>query len=311
MAKLSIYLEKNCTFAEIFEKTMIQSMTGFGKATAEFPGRKISVEIKSLNSKQLDLSTRIPTIYREKEIEIRNLLSQTIERGKVDFTIYLENTDAYVSSKINSGAVKAYFEQIKETSRILGVDIPADWFSLILRLPDAVKTELTELDEREWRVLKKTVQEALNAFTSFRKQEGRMLEKVFLNKISAIAQLLENIEQYDSERLEKIKIRMDEALRKFDSVSYDENRFEQELIYYIERLDVSEEKSRLDNHLRYFIETMETEKSQGRKLGFITQEMGREINTLGSKSNHAEMQKMVVQMKDELEQIKEQILNVL
>ncbi|MDR0546246.1 MAG: YicC family protein, partial [Dysgonamonadaceae bacterium] len=251
------------------------------------------------------------TIYREKEIEIRNLLSQTIERGKVDFTIYLENTDAYVSSKINSGAVKAYFEQIKETSRILGVDIPADWFSLILRLPDAVKTELTELDEREWRVLKKTVQEALNAFTSFRKQEGRMLEKVFLNKISAIAQLLENIEQYDSERLEKIKIRMDEALRKFDSVSYDENRFEQELIYYIERLDVSEEKSRLDNHLRYFIETMETEKSQGRKLGFITQEMGREINTLGSKSNHAEMQKMVVQMKDELEQIKEQILNVL
>ncbi|MDR1682360.1 MAG: YicC family protein [Candidatus Symbiothrix sp.] len=290
---------------------MIQSMTGFGKATAEFPGRKISVEIKSLNSKQLDLSTRIPTIYREKEIEIRNLLCQTIERGKIDFVIYAENTDIYVSSKINTGAVRTYFEQIKETSRVMNVDMPADWLSLILRLPDAMRTEIVELDEREWRILKRTIQNALNAFTAFRKQEGQMLENVFRSKITAIAQLLENIEQYDSERLEKIKIRMDESLRKLDCVSYDENRFEQELIYYIERLDVSEEKARLDNHLKYFLETMDTEKSQGRKLGFISQEIGREINTLGSKSNHAEMQKTVVQMKDELEQIKEQILNVL
>lgn len=290
---------------------MIQSMTGFGKATAEFPNKKVSVEIKSLNSKQLDLSTRIPVIYREKEIEIRNILSQIIERGKVDFTIYIDHNDSMSSSKINAGAVQSYYEQIMNTAEMLNIAPPADCFSAILRLPDTVKTDMVELDEKEWSLLKKTIMDALKAFTAFRTQEGNMLEKVFASKIATIAALLQEVGQYDSERIEKIKSRMEESLRKLDITAYDENRLEQEMIYYIERLDVSEEKSRLDNHLKYFSETMDKEKSQGRKLGFISQEMGREINTLGSKSNHAEMQKIVVQMKDELEQIKEQILNVL
>ncbi|KAA6303793.1 MAG: hypothetical protein EZS26_000344 [Candidatus Ordinivivax streblomastigis] len=290
---------------------MIQSMTGFGKATAEFPNKKVSVEIKSLNSKQLDLSTRIPVIYREKEIEIRNILSQIIERGKVDFTIYIDHNDSMSSSKINAGAVQSYYEQIMNTAEMLNIAPPDDCFSAILRFPDTVKTDMVELDEKEWSLLKKTIMDALKAFTAFRTQEGNMLEKVFASKIATIAALLQEVGQYDSERIEKIKSRMEESLRKLDITAYDENRLEQEMIYYIERLDVSEEKSRLDNHLKYFSETMDKEKSQGRKLGFISQEMGREINTLGSKSNHAEMQKIVVQMKDELEQIKEQILNVL
>ena len=291
---------------------MIQSMTGFGKVTAEFPGKKISVEIKSLNSKQLDLSTRIPTVYREKEIEIRNLLCRRIERGKVDFCIYMESTDTSASSKINVDVVKAYYEQIKETAQVLDVDVPNDWFSQVLRLPDALKTDWADLDNKEWLWLEQTIQQALDNLVSFRRQEGEMIAAVFQSKIDAIAQFLQEIDSFDPERLEKIKTRMEESLRKINnSNAYDENRFEQELIYYIERLDVSEEKMRLDNHLKYFINTMNNEKSQGRKLGFISQEIGREINTLGSKSNHAEMQKLVVRMKDELEQIKEQILNVL
>ena len=286
-------------------------MTGFGKAVAELPNKKISIEIKSLNSKQLDLNTRIPGVYREKDIEIRNLLSQEIERGKVDFYIFIEHIDSTISNKINLGAVESYHKQITETATKLNIDTPTDWFSLILRLPETIKTEITELDEDEWLTIKQTVAETLKAFTSFRIQEGAMLEKIFTNKITAISTLLQEIEKYDSERIEKIKIRMAEAIKKLETSSFDENRFEQEMIYYIERLDVNEEKSRLDNHLKYFLETMHTEKSQGRKLGFIAQEIGREINTLGSKSNHAEMQKIVVQMKDELEQVKEQILNVL
>ncbi|GHT38856.1 hypothetical protein FACS189437_00690 [Bacteroidia bacterium] len=286
-------------------------MTGFGKTTAELPNKKISVEIKSLNSKQLDLSTRIPNAYRDKEIEIRNLLSQTIERGKVDFAIFFENVDTGISTRINLGAIETYYKQIKETAEKLHLDVPSDWFSVMLRLPEAIKTELVELDDSEWKAVKNTIMKALKSFTAFRTQEGAMLEKIFRAKIEAIANLLQDIEKYDSERIERIKTRLSESVKKLDIPSYDENRFEQEMIYYIERLDVNEEKSRLNNHLRYFLETMDTEKSQGRKLGFITQEMGREINTLGSKSNHAEMQKIVVQMKDELEQIKEQILNVL
>jgi uncharacterized protein (TIGR00255 family) len=290
---------------------MIQSMTGFGKAVIELPGKKISVEIKSLNSKQLDLNAKIPSAYREKEIEIRTLLSQTVERGKVDFFVSIEQGDTMISSKINVGAIENYYEQIKEISDKLNLKIPADCLSVILRLPEAIKTETVEPDENEWKTVKDTITEALKTFVAFRTQEGEMLEKVFKNKIEAIAILLQEIETYDSERVEKIKTRMAETLKKTEIVSYDENRFEQEMIYYIERLDISEEKARLGNHLKYFLETMETEKNQGRKLGFITQEIGREINTLGSKSNHAEMQKLVVRMKDELEQIKEQILNVL
>jgi len=290
---------------------MIQSMTGFGKASSELPNKKIYVEIKSLNSKQLDLNTRIPTLYREKEMEIRNNLLQSIERGKVDFTIYVENIGKMTSSQINQSALESYYYQIKESSQNLQIPIPADWFSVLLRMPEIMKTDMTELDESEWEVTKETIENALEQFMLFRNQEGLALQKLFEDKISNIYLLLNRIEVYELERIEKVRIKILDSLQKLDIQNYDANRFEQELIYYIEKLDVNEEKIRLSNHLNYFIDTMNDEKSQGRKLGFIAQEIGREINTLGSKSNHAEMQKIVVQMKDELEQIKEQILNVL
>jgi uncharacterized protein (TIGR00255 family) len=289
---------------------MIQSMTGFGKAVTELNGKKISVEIKSLNSKQLDLNARIPSAYREKEIEIRNILSQFIERGKVDFTLTIENTDIGTSSKISTGAIRSYYEQIKEAAEKINIEPPSDWFSVILRLPETVKTETNELDENEWATVKKTIIQAFNALRAFRIQEGIAIERDLREKIDLIRCLLLEIEKYDSERIEKIRTRIMDSIKRVEIV-YDENRFEQELLYYIERLDVNEEKIRLENHLKYFIETMDGEKNQGRKLGFIAQEIGREINTLGSKSNQADMQKIVVQMKDELEQIKEQILNVL
>ncbi|GHT79005.1 hypothetical protein AGMMS50262_22250 [Bacteroidia bacterium] len=286
-------------------------MTGFGKAAAELPNKKISVEIKSLNGKQLDLSTRVPTTYREKELEIRNKIVQIIERGKVDFYLTIEQTDATVSTKLNTGVIESYYRQIKETADKLNIDVPSDWFSVFVRLPEIVKTENVELDENEWMVVKDTIEEALTNLTAFRTQEGVMLENIFRLKIEQIYRLLSEVEIVHPERIEKIKIRITDGIKRLDCANYDENRLEQEMIYYIERLDVSEEIARLDNHLRYFLETMDTEKSPGRKLNFIAQEMGREINTLGSKSNHAEMQRIVVQMKDELEQIKEQILNVL
>ncbi len=290
---------------------MIQSMTGFGKSTTELPNKKISVEIKSLNSKQLDLNTRIPGIYREKEMQIRNTLMQTIERGKVDFLIYVENVDRNISSQINQGAVENYYEQIRTISENLNISLPSDPFSIILRLPETIKTEYSEMNESEWDAVNKTIEDALSHFADFRIQEGAMLEKLFIQKIENIKILSKDIEKYETERIEKVRTKMQEALAKIDSGSYDQNRFEQELIFYIERLDINEEKNRLENHLKYFIETMNDKKGQGRKLGFIVQEIGREINTMGSKSNHVEMQKLVVQMKDELEQIKEQILNVL
>jgi uncharacterized protein (TIGR00255 family) len=290
---------------------MIQSMTGFGKSETEFLNKKIIVEVKSLNSKQLDINTRIPVVYREKEIEIRNTLLQTIERGKVDFLIYADSSDKSLSGKINQNAVESYYEDIKEIAQNLNIELPNDWFSVILRLPETIKTEISELDDNEWTVVRQAIEKALKVFSEFRIQEGAMLEKVFLAKIENIERLSQEIEIYEPERIERIKIRIQEALQKIETGSYDENRFEQELIYYIERLDINEEKARLSNHLKYFRETLNTPKSEGRKLGFIVQEIGREINTLGSKSNHAAMQKIVVQMKDELEQIKEQILNVL
>jgi uncharacterized protein (TIGR00255 family) len=290
---------------------MIQSMTGFGKAVVELSGKKISIEIKSLNSKQLDLNARIPNTYREKELEIRAILSQVIERGKVDFYIVIEHTDTNISSQINQAAIESYYAQIKEASEKLNIAVPDDWFSLILRLPETIKTDVSEWDENEWEVVKKTLFEALKTFNKFREQEGAMLEKVFTDKIKAIESLLKEIEQYELERIEHIKLKIQEAIKKLEITNYDENRFEQEMIYYIEKLDINEEKARLSNHLKYFAETMKNEKKQGRKLGFIVQEIGREINTLGSKSNQADMQRVVVRMKDELEQIKEQILNVL
>ena len=292
---------------------MIQSMTGYGKATAELPDKKINVEIKSLNSKAMDLSTRIAPAYREKEIEIRNEISKVLERGKVDFSLWIEKKEgADSATPINQELLKGYYKQILSISENLNIPLPADWFQTLLRMPDVMsKTEIQELSEEEWATVHATVLEAVNHLVDFRKQEGMALEKKFREKISNISSLLEKITPYEKERVEKVKERIIEALEKTLSVDYDKNRLEQELIYYIEKLDVNEEKQRLTNHLKYFISTLESGCGQGKKLGFIAQEMGREINTLGSKSNHAEMQKIVVQMKDELEQIKEQVLNVM
>jgi len=289
---------------------MILSMTGYGRAETEALNKKISVEIKSLNSKQFDINLRIPPIYREKEMDVRNILFQTIERGKVDFTLVIDSSDKLPPNKINKNAVESYYRDLKEIAQILEIDEPIDWLSMLMKLPETVKTEATELDEGEWQNVEKTIGEALKAFVQFRTQEGEMLEKVFSEKIHNIHLLSKDIEKYESDRVERIKTRMQESFRKLET-TYDENRFEQEIIYYVERLDINEEKERLLNHLNYFTETMINEKCQGRKLGFILQEVGREINTMGSKSNHAAMQKIVVQMKDELEQMKEQILNVL
>jgi len=287
-------------------------MTGFGKATCEYGNKKIVVEIKSLNSKQLDVSTRISGLYREKDIEIRNELSQKLERGKIDFSLYVDNSSKESVNQINQTVVGAYYEQIKNLSDKLGIDVPSNWFEVLLRLPDTMKTETVELDENEWVEIKKTIGVAIDQFNEFRLQEGKSLELVFENKISHISQLLVDIEPFETERVEKIKARLEENLQALsDKIDYDKNRLEQELIYYIEKLDVNEEKVRLRNHLEYFIETMKKENAPGKKLGFIAQEIGREINTLGSKSNNSEMQKIVVLMKDDLEQIKEQVLNVL
>ena len=302
---------EKANFVEILS-SMIQSMTGFGKVTAELPTKKVTVEIKALNSKQLDLSTRIPSIYKEKEMQIRSRLLQTLERGKVDFAIYIEYIGKEASSQINQEAVMSYFAQLKELSDKLGISAPSSWdeLQLVLRMPDVIKTDPVEVDEDEWNVVKQAIDEAIQHLCDFRIQEGAMLQKLFTQKVSNIAALLNDVEPYEKERIEKIKGRILDNLEKL-AVDYDKNRFEQEMIYYIEKLDVNEEKNRLDNHLKYFLETMETGHGQGKRLGFIAQEMGREINTLGSKSNHADMQKIVVRMKDELEQIKEQVLNVL
>lgn len=291
---------------------MVQSMTGYGKASAEIGNKKITVEVKSLNSKQLDLSTRICSLYREKDIEIRNELAQQLERGKIDFALYIDNSGKESVTQINQSVVEAYFKQISELSEKMGVPVPADWFSVLLRMPDAMKSEMQELDETEWVEVKKVIALAVNQLIAFRTQEGKSLEKVFIAKIANIKRLSQEIEKYEAQRIDKVKNRLRENLLAIgEKVDYDKNRFEQELIFYIEKLDVNEEKVRLSNHLSYFVETMQHEKSPGKKLGFIAQEIGREINTLGSKSNHSEMQKLVVLMKDELEQIKEQVLNVL
>lgn len=289
---------------------MIQSMTGFGKASQDLEGRKVTVEIKSLNSKQLDLSVRIPNIYKQHEMTLRNSLARQLERGKVDFLIYIETTSAETTSTINQPIIEGYYKQIKESARLLGIDEPIDWFQILTRLPDSFKHESQEADEEEWKNVLKIVDEAIKQINNFRKQEGMMLEKLFEDKIGNIRTLLANVDQYDGERIERIKTRISDSLENL-SVEYDKNRFEQELIYYIEKLDINEEKNRLANHLNYFEETMRTDKGQGKKLGFIAQEIGREINTMGSKSNDANMQQIVVRMKDELEQVKEQVLNVL
>lgn len=286
-------------------------MTGFGKVTTELASKKITVEIKALNSKQLDLSTRMPSAYREKEMEIRSYLLQTLLRGKVEFNIHLEYIGKDTPTQINQSAVESYYLQIKNIAEQLNMPLPADWFQMLLRLPDTIKTEIAEVDPSEWQAIMQTIKDAVVQLQEFRLQEGKMLEELFIQNINNIATLLQEVEKYEGERIEKIKSRIIDNLEKVAEKDYDKNRFEQEMIYYVEKLDINEEKNRLNNHLKYFIDTMNNGSGQGKKLGFIVQEIGREINTLGSKSNHAEMQKIVVQMKDELEQIKEQILNVL
>jgi len=282
-------------------------MTGFGKASLQLPTKKITVEIKSLNSKGLDLNTRMPSVYREMELGLRNLLSQKLERGKIDFSLFIEITGEETSSKINVPIVKGYINQMKAV--IPNAD-ETELMKMAVRMPDALKTERDEIDENEWKQIQTVIDEAIENINSFRKSEGVALEKEFLHRIANIMTLMNNAVEYDAERVETVKTRLRTALDELQ-MNVDENRFEQELIFYLEKYDITEEKVRLENHLNYFIETLAGTEANGRKLGFITQEMGREINTMGSKSNHSEMQKLVVMMKDELEKIKEQVLNVL
>ena len=287
-------------------------MTGYGKAVAEVGNRKIIVEIKSLNSKAMDLSTRITPLFKERELEIRSMVTAALERGKVDLSIYLDSNNTAEAPSINAAVFKSYLKQITDIANSESIELPADWFQTILRMPDIYSTtQQEEMDENSWNTLKSAIEEALKALTEYRKTEGAALEIKFREKISNISDLLASVSQYENARIDKIRERIKSALTEHIGSEYDNNRFEQELIYYIEKLDINEEKQRLANHLDYFIKTIENEKGQGKKLGFIAQEMGREINTLGSKSNLAELQNIVVMMKDELEQIKEQVLNVM
>jgi len=282
-------------------------MTGFGKASLQLPTKKITVEIKSLNSKGLDLNTRMPSVFREMELGLRNQISQRLERGKVDFSLYVEVTGEETTSKINVPIIKGYINQMKAV--IPNAD-ETELMKMAVRMPDALKTERDEIDENEWKQIQTVIDEALENIANFRKDEGASLEKEFQLRIANIEKLMNEAISYDAERIETVKTRLRTALDEL-KINVDANRFEQELIFYLEKYDITEEKVRLGNHLNYFLETLNGTEANGRKLGFITQEMGREINTMGSKSNHTEMQKLVVMMKDELEKIKEQVLNVL
>ena len=287
-------------------------MTGYGKATVTYKDKKINVEVKSLNCKALDISVRIAPLYREKEMEIRQMIAQAAVRGKIDFSISVEREAAAGSASVNAELIESYYLQLKDITARIGIPEPQDWLPVLLRMPDVtVKNETEVLDDEEWAAARGAIGKALQALAAFRVQEGQALRLKFDEKLNNIAALLSGIEPYEKARVEKIKARITEGLKAIPDVEYDTGRLEQELIYYIEKLDISEEKQRLANHLRYFRETMDEDAGQGKKLGFIAQEMGREINTTGSKSNNAEMQNLVVKMKDELEQIKEQVLNVL
>nr|WP_322624945.1 YicC/YloC family endoribonuclease [uncultured Flavobacterium sp.] len=286
---------------------MIQSMTGFGKASLQLPTKKITIEIKSLNSKGLDLNVRMPSALREMELGLRNRIAQKLERGKVDFSLFVEITGEETTSKINVPIVKSYIAQMKD---VISDADATELMKMAVRMPDALKTERDEIDENEWAQIETLVDEALVNILSFRTAEGVALEKEFIVRIGNILRLMNETLAYDEERIANVKERLRNSIADLE-VNVDENRFEQELIFYLEKLDITEEKVRLENHLNYFLETLAGTEANGRKLGFIGQEMGREINTMGSKSNHAQMQKLVVQMKDELEKIKEQVLNVL
>ena len=286
---------------------MIQSMTGFGKASLQLPTKKITVEIKSLNSKGLDLNVRVPSLYREMELAVRTQVASILERGKIDLSIYIENTVEQTSTKVNVPIVKEYISQLRQ---VYADADETELMKMAIRMPDALKTEREEIDENDWESIQGVINESLKNIKEFRLSEGASLEKEFILRISNIRTTMHNTVALDHERIETVKTRLQTAIEDL-KVTMDENRFEQELIFYLEKYDITEEKVRLENHLNYFIETMAGTEANGRKLGFIVQEMGREINTMGSKSNHAQMQKLVVQMKDELEKIKEQVLNVL
>jgi len=288
---------------------MIQSMTGFGKTILEIKNKTITLEIRSLNSKQLDVSARLPVLYKEKELELRNIIRQSLERGKIDVSISIDTIEKEKIPSINQAVVKNYYEQLKQISGELAID---QILPVIMRLPDTLKIEKQELDEKEWEQVKTGVKEAIHELISFRKQEGKALQKDIHHRVTQISKLLDNIEPYEKERIGKIKTRINHNLSEFLATeSIDQNRFEQEMIYYLEKFDITEEKVRLLNHCDYFLQTLKLKLPAGKKLGFIAQEMGREINTLGSKANDSDIQKLVVQMKDELEKIKEQLLNVL
>lgn len=291
---------------------MIYSMTGYGKSVAIFQDRKICVEIRSLNGKAMDLSTRMAPQFKGREMEIRTLLSTELERGKVDFALWVEQGEKADTPSINQAVMQGYIEQMTEVSKATGLPLPGNLFEVLLRLPETVaRKEVYDVTDEEWAVVLEAVKVAIGDLLAFRKQEGAALEAKLRGNISQITSLLASVEPFEKERVEKIRARITDSLEKLAGVEYDRNRLEQELIFYIEKLDVNEEKQRLTNHLKYFVETVEGSIGQGKKLGFIAQEMGREINTLGSKSNHAEMQNIVVKMKDELEQIKEQVLNIM
>ena len=291
---------------------MIQSMTGYGKTSCELSNKVVAIEIRSLNSKQLDIFARIPNLYKEKELEIRNLVSQELNRGKVEITINFENTDTSATAKINTQLVKEYYKELRSLMNDLNVDTAESIFPAIMRFPDALKTEKEELDEEEWKILQQHIRLALEGVKNFRVQEGRALEKDIVGRVESITSLLQEVQPFESERIEKIRERIrGNLVDNGEAEKVDESRFEQEIIYYLEKLDITEEKVRLKNHCSFFLEVMQEKESAGKKLGFIAQEMGREINTLGSKASHSEIQRIVVLMKDELEKIKEQLMNVL
>ena len=287
-------------------------MTGYGNVVVAYKNKKIHVEVKSLNGKNLDVTTRIASVYRDKEMEVRQMLATALQRGKVDFAIWVEKDATVDATPINADMVEYYHQQICDIAAKTGIPEPADWFYLLTRMPDVMsKPEIETLADEEWQAVREAIEKAIGLLVDFRKQEGEALAVKLNQNIDNIASLLASIEPYEKSRVEKIRQRIVEGLKGIPDVEYDRNRLEQELIYYIEKLDINEEKQRLTNHLKYFRETMQEPAGQGKKLGFIAQEMGREINTTGSKSNLAEMQNIVVKMKDELEQIKEQVLNIL
>lgn len=291
---------------------MLKSMTGYGKAVNEIKNKRITIEIKSLNSKQLDMSTRIPGFYREKELEIRKTVGGALNRGKVDFSMYIESLNGETGTIINKPVVLSYYDQLKKLSEENGINEPADYFATLLKLPESLKTEVQEIDAEDWKIIFSIIQEALSQLNDFRITEGNALEADISARVKTILELLKEIPAFAEERIEKVRTRLFDGLKELKSkVEIDSNRFEQEMIFYLEKFDITEETVRLNSHCKYFFETATLQEPVGKKLGFITQEIGREINTIGSKANHGEIQRIVIQMKDELEKIKEQILNIL